>query len=105
LIAGLGNSNSILVAIFGVLFFKNSLGSSSILAIFITIFGLLITTINLNDFKNSTIFNKSSGVPYVLIQMVFWGIAWNLYGLMGTRIDPFLVLFIIELVNFVLSIS
>jgi uncharacterized membrane protein len=104
LIAGLGNSNSILVAIFGVIFFGNILSINAFIAIAVTICGLLITTINFNDFQKSSIFNKSSGVPFVFIQMIFWGVAWNIYGLMGAKVDPFLVLFIIELVNFVASL-
>jgi drug/metabolite transporter (DMT)-like permease len=105
LIAGLGNSNSILVAIFGSIFFGNVLGFNSILAICITICGLFITIANFGDIKNSSIFKVSSGIPFVFVQMVFWGIAWNLYGIMGSKVDPFLVLFIIEVVNFVLSLA
>jgi uncharacterized membrane protein len=104
LISGLANSSSILVAIFGVVFFGAALSLNNFLAILVVILGAMIITVDLRDLQNSKNFIQDSGVLYILPQMIFWGIAFNIYGIMASRVDAFLVLMIIEIVNVLCSL-
>jgi uncharacterized membrane protein len=99
LISGLANSNSILVAVFGVVLFGTVLSMNNFLAILVVIFGVLIITVDFQNLSQSKSFIRDSGVLYILPQMIFWGIAFNIYGVMAAKFGAFLVLMIIEIVN------
>jgi drug/metabolite transporter (DMT)-like permease len=96
LIAGLSSCNGLMVTLFGV-YFGFPISLQSLPGILLVTLGLLITSIDLSDIKNSSLFEVRSGIPYMMVVLVFWGVAYNMLGIISAKIDPSLAFFIINI--------
>jgi drug/metabolite transporter (DMT)-like permease len=96
LIAGLSSCTGLTVLLFGV-FFGFSISFVSLPGIFLITIGLLVISLNLTDLKSSTLFAFSSGVPYMVLVIIFWGIAYNMIATISAKVNPALVFFVINI--------
>jgi len=104
IIAPISNSSVILTILLSIIFFKESFGWMQLFSIILIISGILMISINFNDFKNSHLFNISSGVPFALISFVLWGFSFFLFKIPVTVLGPILTSFIIEFGILIFSI-
>jgi drug/metabolite transporter (DMT)-like permease len=92
------SSGNILIAIIlATIFFHERLTSLQYLAIAVIIFGVVLISLNVKDFKSSKIFQVESGIPYALIAALGWGIWMAFVKISIDNLGPYLASFIGEL--------
>ena len=75
LVGPIGAAWGLVVAILGVVFLKETLNASQILAISLIVFGIVMLSINMSDFLKSQKINLLIGVKEGVIAMLGWGIS------------------------------
>lgn len=103
IVSPIASSSVIFTVIFSLIFFKESLTNIQFFSIFLIIFGLITISINFRDFKNSGLFDLSSGVIFALITSFLWGLVYFLTKIPVMIIGPILTSFITEFIIFLSS--
>lgn len=96
IVAPIANSSAIYIILFSIVFFKETLTQSQLFSILLVLFGTILISINFNDFKNSYLFQASSGIPFALIASFLWGLVYFLFKIPVNVLGPILTSFIIE---------
>jgi drug/metabolite transporter (DMT)-like permease len=104
LIAGLSSCSGLTVLLFGV-FYGFPISVYSLPGVLLVTIGLVAISINLKDIKESSLFSFDSGIPYILLTVIFWGVAYNMLGVIGAIVDPALVFFIINIFEIGFSLA
>jgi drug/metabolite transporter (DMT)-like permease len=102
LIAGLSSCSSLMVLFFG-LWFGIPISLNALPGVFFILAGILIVSTSLSNFKESSLFKLNSGIPYILLTMIFWGVSFNMFGIVGARTNPFWVFLLINIVELCMS--
>lgn len=103
LVTPIANSSTLITILLSVIFFNERLGVWQTVAVLMIMFGILASSVNLKDFKNSHLFNLSSGLPFAIMTCVLWGILFFFYKYPVNIIGPALTAFIIEFGSAILS--
>jgi transporter family protein len=96
IISPIANSSVIFTILFSTLFFKESLSSLQILSIVLIIIGIILSSLNLKDIKDSNLFKVSSGVPHALVTCFLWGLVFFLFKIPVMALGPILSAFLNE---------
>ena len=100
-IVPIANSSVIYTVILSTIFYNEKLSSVQIVALVVLIMGILLSSINFKDFKNSSIFNKNSGIIFAIITAIGWGSIFTLNKIPINVIGPILTSFIIDFGTFI----
>ncbi len=103
LISPISNSSVIFTVFFSLLFFNEQLSSRQLISIAWILLGIIISSINFQDFQASEIFKKSSGIIYALIACIGRGLVFALFHIPVNHLWPILTGVIIEWGIFLLS--
>jgi drug/metabolite transporter (DMT)-like permease len=103
LVAALSNCNGLMVLLFGV-FFGFPIYLNSLPGVLVVTLGLIITSVDLKGIKDSSLFTAKSGIPLTLLVLVFFGISFNMLGIISTKLNAFYVFFLVTLVETSISI-
>ena len=95
-VSPIASANSIVAVILAVWLFNEKLALLQTLSIATIIFGVILLSINLKEFKSSDIFKVSSGIPYALLAALGWGIWMVLIKIPITHLGPYLTSLITE---------
>jgi drug/metabolite transporter (DMT)-like permease len=104
LIAGLSSCNGLTVLLFGV-FFGFPISLNSIPGVLLITLGLILSSVDFGNLKDSSLFKISSGFPYMILVMVFLGISFNMFAIAGSQTDPLIIFLVINLVELILSLG
>lgn len=104
IVTPIANSSVIFTVLLSIIFLKESLLATQILAILLIVTGIILTSINFKDLRNSNLFNVSSGIPYALVSAILWGVVFFLLKIPVNVLGPFLTSFIIEFGILIFSI-
>ncbi len=74
----IANAEAVVVVTIGVVVLGEPLTLERLLAISCTLLGLTMMTVKINDWKNSSLLDKRSGVRYALLAMLCWGVFFPL---------------------------
>ncbi len=96
IITTISSSSVIFTVLFSIIFFKESLTLPQVFSIVLIILGIMLISIDFKDFKNSSLFSLSSGVPFALITCLLWGIMYFLMKIPVSVLGPILTSLIIE---------
>lgn len=97
LISPVANSAVIFTVIFSTIFFRESLILVQWISISIIIIGIILTSLDFRDIKNSNLLKVSSGIPYALITCLLWGLVFFLFKIPVTVLGPILTSLVSEL--------
>ncbi|HZX44879.1 MAG TPA: EamA family transporter [Candidatus Nanoarchaeia archaeon] len=97
IVSPVANSSVIWTILLSIIFFKESLTATQVLAMLFIITGIFLVSVNFRDLRNSSLFTLSSGVPYAIITSLLWGLTFFLFKIPVNILGPFLTSFIIEL--------
>lgn len=86
----------LLTTLISVSLLSEHLAPGQLLAIVVIFMGIAASSINLNDFKDSQIFNLKSGVPYAVLAALFWGGTFAFFGIPSAKLGAFLFAAILE---------
>lgn len=82
--------------------YKERLSSLEMMAIAIIVIGVFLISISFRDFKNSHLFQKSSGIYYALLAAVGWGIYFFLIKIPVIQMGSILTSFLEETIMLVI---
>ena len=99
----IANSSVVFTVLLSVLFFAESLGPVQVFSIGLIVCGIVLISVDFGDLRNSSVFDKSSGVVYALITCLLWGCAFFLFKIPVTLLGPILSSFVIETGNMIYS--
>ena len=102
LVGPIGAAWGLVVALLGVIFFKESLSSSQMLAIGLIVIGIVLLSVNINDLIKTKKVGLLVGVKEGIIAMLGWGLSLFLLVIATKDLGWFLPAFIFRF--FVLSI-
>lgn len=102
-ISPIANSSVIFTIIFSTIFFHDSLSSAQLVSIILIIVGIILTSLNFKDIKDSSLFKLSSGVPYALVTCFLWGLVFFLFKIPVMVLGPILSAFLNEFGIWILS--
>lgn len=89
--------------IIGYFFLSDILEIQQYISIGILILGVVLTTINFKDIKNSNLLSLKSGIPYAMLGGMIWGISFPLFNITVPEIGPYFFTLILEFVVLILS--
>lgn len=92
----IANSSAIFTTLLATIFLGETLQVSQLTSGLVVVFGILLISINFRDFKNSHLFNLSSGAPYALAACILWGITFFLFKYPVSMVGPILTSFVVE---------
>jgi len=104
IITPIANSSIIFTVLLSIIFLKESLLATQILAILLIVVGIILTSINFKDLKNSNLFRLESGIPYALVSAILWGVVFFLLKIPVNVLGPILTSFIVEFGIMIFSI-
>jgi drug/metabolite transporter (DMT)-like permease len=87
-----------------VIFYRIPLSAWQATFIGLIIFGIILSSINPKDFKNSSIFDIKTGIPFALITALCWGLSFFMAQKPNKELGPYLVGLIIEVGIFCFSL-
>lgn len=96
-VSPISNSAVVLTVLLSVFFFKEQLSLLQVIAIAVVIIGVLLNSVDFKHFRESNLFDKSSGVPYAFVTFVLWGFIFFFSKIHVSVLGPFLSAFLIEL--------
>lgn len=99
-IVPIANSSVIYTVILSTIFYSEKLSPVQVVALLILIIGIILSSINFKDFKNSSIFNKNSGIIFAMITSIGWGLIFTLNKIPISAIGPILTSFVIDFGTF-----
>lgn len=105
LVSPIANSSTLITVLLSIIFFRESLNYAQYIMVSLLIIGILFSSINFRDFKNSHLFNLQSGLPYTLVTCVSWGLLFFLFKFPVTIIGPIFTSFLIEFGAAILSFN
>lgn len=103
LVGPVAYTSSIFTILLSVVFYHESVNLIQAITFLVIITGVVLATVDIRDFKNSHLFNTSSGVPYALITSIGWGIFFFLNKIPVVALGSSLTAFIIELGGFIIT--
>ncbi len=96
LVSPVANSAVIFTVIFSTIFFHESLISIQWISIALIVIGIILTSLDFRDIRNSNLLKISSGIPYALITCFLWGLVFFLFKIPVTVLGPILTSLISE---------
>lgn len=96
LVSPIVGTRGLLSSFIGIIFFREILTSIQMISILVVFIGIVLSTINFKDFKNSNLLSKKSGIPYAILAAIFWGITFPLFSIPAAVLGAFLFTFILE---------
>ncbi len=96
-IAPIANSSLVFTTLFSLAFYHETLSIMQLISIIIVFAGMILVSVDFNDFKNSDFFSFSSGIPYALLTCFLWGLVFFLSKIPITFVGPFLTALLIEI--------
>ena len=103
-VAPITDSSAFITVAISALFLGEVFSRGQLVAIALTVFGIILFAIEFSDFKRSSIFNVLTGVPHALIACVIWGAVYAFYKFPVAAIGPVLTAFLIEFGNLVAAV-
>lgn len=94
----------IIINLLGVFVFQNKLNLSQIISIGIILVGVILNSIDLKDFRKSSILNIRSGVAYALLAAFSWGLSLPFFGTFSNKLGLEFFTFNIEIMNLIFSL-
>ena len=96
LVVPLSSGRVLITALVGALFLGERLGYVQLLFIILIFLGVVLSSINLTDLRNSQIFDIKSGIPYAILVAFFWGVTFPLFGIPVAILGVVFFSFILE---------
>ncbi len=96
IVSPIANSSVVFTILFSLIFFGEVLSLFQIFSVLLILLGIILVSINLKDFRNSHLFDFSSGIPYALLTTFLWGLVFFLFKIPVDVLGPILTSFIIE---------
>lgn len=100
----IANAESVVVVGIGVLVLGEQMTVNRALAITCTVVGLTMLTVNITDWKKSSVFKRDSGVPDALLAMLCWGIFFPVTQVPARHIGAMANALIIETMIMVVAV-
>ncbi len=88
----------IISSLIGFLFFDEVFEPLKIFSVGIVCLGIILTSINFKDLKNSSLFSMESGIPYAILAALFWGVAFPYFSLPSKHLGAFFYALLVEIV-------
>ena len=102
-VAPIANSSMVFTILFAYIFFKESLNQEQLLSMLLILIGIVLISINVRNFKNSSLFKLTSGIPYACLACFLWGLVFFLFKIPVNILGPFLTALLIEVGNILWS--
>lgn len=92
----IANGNTIITAVLALLVFQQALAWNQWVAIGLIVVGIMMFSFNVNDWKDSALFSKSSGVWQAILVLVMWGVLFGFVTIPATNVGPLVYALIVE---------
>ena len=79
------------------IFFGQSVSLLGLVFVAVILFGVILLTVNIRDFKNSSLLDLNSGVLFAIIAATLWGASYFLWSLPTAHLGPVTTSIILEL--------
>jgi drug/metabolite transporter (DMT)-like permease len=97
-IVPISSARVLVASLVGLFFLNERLSGLQWFMLLLTVGGVVLSSINISDFKDSKIFSWQSGIPYALLAALFWGCTFALFGIPSAMIGALFFSLILEAV-------
>jgi drug/metabolite transporter (DMT)-like permease len=93
----------IVTVVLSAIFYNEQLAPARVISILLILSGVIFMSADFRDLKNSSIFDKKSGILYAMIASLGWGLYFFWVKIPVLHLGPVLTSFIVEFTTFIVS--
>lgn len=103
-VAPISNSSGLVTVVLALLFYEEMLSMEQIISVTLIFLGIVLISINFLDFKNSNLFQFSSGIILAILCAILWGTMYFFLKIPIINLGPLFATFILEFGILMLSL-